>query len=225
MDVCTRLDKQSERSRGQALPPGWGTADPLGEVRSLGELVGAIRRLDDYSDRCVVALLGGEARGDRLAVTVIVTALLPLLLARCRHDRDKVDDYVAELALVIATVDVRALERSRRRAAGVLLDRAWDEVRAAGRRPEPVVPVDPTEIARIRPGSGESVEEVAVNRAALAEFRAALQRSSPSCQAAVEAWNSVVDLADRVDRSSVERRRWKYARGVLRRHGSPELAG
>lgn len=172
----------------------------------------------------LVELLDGDARGDPRAVAVIVTALLPLVLARCRRDRDRVDDYVAELALVIATVDVGALRRSRRRAGGVLLDRAWDEVRRPVRRPAPIVPVDPADLGRRQRDMGSSVEDDAVARVTMAEVQAAVGRAAVERPWVVPAWNTAVELAERAHRDPVEARRWKYVREVLRRHVLPDVA-
>jgi hypothetical protein len=223
MDVCSLLESQVGHSCREPIPDCWGSSSVLLDAGSVGALIGVIRRLDDRSDRVLLALLEGGARGDPLGTAVIVAALVPLVLARCRGDRDRVDDYVAELALVIAIVDIEALYRSRRRVGSVLLDRAWDEVRRPIRRPSPVVPMDPTVLPVAQRDESRSVEDEALGRLAFAETDAAVRRVGVERPWVVAAWVSAVELAAASDRDAVEARRWKYVRGVLQRHVAPEL--
>jgi hypothetical protein len=223
MDVCSLLESQVGLSCREPIPACWGDCPALRDAGSVGALIGVIRRLDDRSDRALLALLEGGARGDPLCTAVIVAALVPLVLARCRGDRDRVDDYVAELALVIATIDTAALRRSRRRVGGVLLDRAWDEIRRPLRRPAPVVPMDPTVLPVAQLDERRSVEDEALGRLAFVEAEAVVRRVGVERPWVVAAWLSALELADQSERDSVEARRWKYVRGVLRTHVAPEL--
>jgi hypothetical protein len=223
MDVCSLLESQVGHSCREPIPDCWGDSPALVDAGSVDALIGVIRRLDDRSDRALLALFEGGARGDPLCTAVIVAALVPLVLARCRGDRDRVDDYVAELTLVVATIDVEALRRSRRRVGGVLLDRAWDEVRRPLRRPAPVVPMDPTVLPVARLDERRSVEDEVLGRVAFAEAAAAVRRVGVERPWVVAAWVSALELADLRERDSVEARRWKYVRGVLRTHVAPEL--
>jgi hypothetical protein len=223
MDVCSLLEVQVGRSCREPIPDRWGDSSALLDAGSVGALIGVIRRLDNRSDRVLLALLEGGARGDPLCTAVIVAALVPLVLARCRGDRDRVDDYVAELALVIATVDVEALHRSRRRVGGVLLDRAWDEIRRPFRRPSPVAPMDPTLLSVSQLDESRSVEDEALGQLAFPEAEAVVRRVGVQRPWVAAAWVSALELAERVDRDAVEARRWKYVRVVLQRHVAPEL--
>jgi hypothetical protein len=223
MDVCALLESQVGRSGREPIPDGWGNSSALLDAGSVGALIGVIRRLDDGSDRVLLALFEGGARGDPLCTAVIVAALVPLVLARCRGDRDRVNDYVAELALVIATVDVEALHRSRRRVSGLLLDRAWDEIRRPFRRPSPVAPMDPTLMSVSQLDERRSVEDEALGHLAFPEAEAVVHRVGVARPWVAAAWVSALELAERVDRDAVEARRWKYVRGVLRTHVAPEL--
>ena len=224
MDVCTLLEQHIAHSHRSVIPYSWGGDPALQQLGTIECLVGVVRHLDDRSDALLLALLKGEARGDPLCSAAIITALLPLVLARCRGDRDRVDDYVAELALVIATVEVAALERSQRRVGSVLLDRAWDEVRRPVRRPPPVDLTDPAELVGRHPSPGLSPEDEALGWIAVDEARSAVVRVGAKRTWVIPAWNAAVELADRDDRDRVEARRWKYVRGVLRLHVAPEIA-
>lgn len=223
MELSRRLEQDLFRHADVPIPAGWGSPPTDVECHQIGALVPAIRRLDDRSDAVICWLLGGRARCDRLAITCLVVALAPLAISRCKGRLDRVDDYLTELVLVACDAEVASLRRSRRRCASVILDRAWDVLREPERRPSPVVLVDPVELGAESPAVGPTVEQVALGRAVVDGFRAELSRSAGSRRAAVAAWNSVVELIDRGDRSSRERRRWKYSREVLRRQGLPDL--
>jgi hypothetical protein len=223
MDVCSLLEAQVGHSCREPIPDSWGDSSVLLDIGSVGALIDAIRRLDDRSDRALTALFEGGARGDPFCTAVIVAALVPLLLSRCRGDRDRVDEFVAELALVIATVDPVALRRSRRRVGGVLLDRAWDEVRQPFRRPSRTVPTDPTVLPDSQLDDRRSVEDEALGRLAFAEAQAVVSRVATARPWVEAAWVSALELADVSDRDAVSTRRWKYVRCVLQRHVAPEL--
>jgi hypothetical protein len=223
MNVCSLLEVQVGHLRGEAIPDCWGRSPALLDAGSVGGLIAMIRRLDDRSDRVLLALLEGGARGDPLCTAVIVAALVPLVLARCRGDRDRVDEFVGELALVIATVDVEALRRSRRRVGGVLLDRAWDEVRRPFRRPSPTVPMDPDLMLVTYEPEGRSAEEEALGHLALPEAAAVVRRVGVERPWVMAAWVSALELVDLPERDMVEARRWKYVRCVLQQHVAPEL--
>jgi hypothetical protein len=203
MDVCSLLELQVGHLCGEPIPDRWGHAQVLLDAGSVGALISVIRRLDDRSDRVLLALLEGGARGDPLGTAVIVAALVPLVLARCRGDRDRVDEFVGELALVIATVDVEALRRSRRRVGGVLLDR---DLLLVTHEPE-----------------GRSAEDEALGHLAFPEADAVVRRVGVERPWVVAAWTSALELADVADRDAAEARRWKYVRSVLQQHVAPEL--
>jgi hypothetical protein len=223
MDVCSLLELQVGHSFREPIPDCWGRSPALVDAVSAGALVGVIRRLDDRSDHVLLALLEGGARGDPLVTAVIIAALVPLVLARCRGDRERVDEFVGELALVIATVNTDALNRSRRRVGGVLLDRAWDEVRRPFRRPSPVVPMDPDLLLVTHEPEGRSAEDEALGHLAFPEADAVVRRIGAERPWVVAAWTSALELVDLPDRDKVDARRWKYVRNVLQRHVAPEL--
>src|SRR5688572_25119129 len=123
MNLSTRIDQQLDRR--DPVPQPWGDPPP-GAGASLGDVISALRRLDDDSDLTVEWLLRAAARSDPLAATVLVAGLAPLAIARCRGRSELIDDFLTEIVLVAGTVDVDDLRRSRRRHAAVILDRAWD---------------------------------------------------------------------------------------------------
>ena len=75
----------------------------LSRYRSLDELINDIRGLGDESDGALRALLN-VAPFDESAVAAVIVALLPLALSRCTGSRDRVDDLISELAIVIGEV-------------------------------------------------------------------------------------------------------------------------
>ncbi len=206
----------------RGLPLSWRTDPVLTELGSVEAVVGVVRRIGADSDRVTGALLGlGPADG--LVVPVVVAALGPLVVARCRGDRAAADDLVTELTIAVAEAQRDGLEPSGRRLVNVLLDRAWDRHRAPTRRPDPAVVVDPAVLggSLVSPAAGP--DRVAVNRVALVEFRDQLAASAVAQGALVRSWNSALELAASERATQAERDRWKYVRAQLRRHGSADL--
>jgi hypothetical protein len=76
MDVCSLLESQVGHSCRESIPDCWGSSSVLLDAGPVGALIGVIRRLDDRSDRVLLALLEGGARGDPLGTAVIVAALV-----------------------------------------------------------------------------------------------------------------------------------------------------
>jgi hypothetical protein len=224
MDVCVRLESDVLRSHRRWLPVGWIAAPGLRGYGSLAALVSAVKRLDWRSDEILTALL---ARGpdDHDAAETIIVALLPMILGRCSHDRDRVDELVGELAIVVGDymAGTLTLDGSPRRVANILLDRAWGKVRVPARRVRRNVSADPQLLCRTIVDERTDPERVAVNRVALAAARDSLARSGPGYVSLVRAWNTAVSLIDKDDRDAGERVQLKYARRVLRRCASPDL--
>lgn len=115
------------------IPSCWWLHPSLAGFDLSAMFVEVIKNLDRRSDEIVRALIT-LGRDDPVVVTVIVVALLLLLLARCAHDRDRVDELVGELAIVISEFDSRDFSRWPAKAASRLLDRAWGRVRVPARR-------------------------------------------------------------------------------------------
>ena len=113
-----RLNHSSEAP----IPVGWGDCATLRPYGSVGALARQIRRLDDQSDAILLALLGGPARQEDLCGSVIVTSFLPLVMRRCRRNRERVDEFVGELAVVIGSVPMAVLRQSQRK---TLPGRRW----------------------------------------------------------------------------------------------------
>jgi hypothetical protein len=216
MDICMLLEQQVKHSSAAPIPPGWGGSPALRRPGSIGGLVDAIRLLDDRSDALLLDLLDGPARRDELCGSVIITALLPLVFARCDRNRDRVDEFVAELALAIGTVPIEALRRSRRRVGAVLLDRAWDQVREPLRRPDRSIPADPNDLFSRLSDQSVSVEDDVLDRLEPAEVREQVRRVGATRPFVVNAWNSAIELWDMPKRNTVEARRWHYVKRVLR---------
>jgi hypothetical protein len=219
VDVCPLLEADVYRSDVLAR---WSQQPVLSRYRSVCDLIDGIRGLGAESDATVRSLVDLSAADDR-AVETLIVALLPLALGRCGGSRDRVDELIGELAIVIAEAAVSGLLPSRRRLANVLLDRAWAQVRLPARRVREPVITDPVDFEWRLEDPRPDPADVAVGRVALD----GLVRSMASAEAwqatTVRAWNTAVALAGLEQRTYAERIRLKYARKVLRRVVPPEL--
>jgi hypothetical protein len=216
MDICMLLDDDINHSSTRPIPPIWGDQTPIRDCDSIGDLVAAVRQLDTRSDQLLLALIEGPARKDPVASSVIVSALVPLVLRRCGGKRELINEFVGELALVIAEVPIEALRQSSRRVGGVLLDRAWDEVRGPLRRPDRSVPVDPGDLFDRLSSETTSVEDEVLDRLMPAAVRAQVCAVGATRPCVVEAWNTAIELFDHERRTPTETRRWFYVRRLLR---------
>jgi hypothetical protein len=219
VDVCPLLEADVYRS---GVLAGWSQDPVLSRYRRVDELIDDIRSLGTKSDAAVRALVGAAAADSRAVATLIV-ALLPLSLSRCARSRDRVDELIGEMAIVIADAAVSGLPPSRRRLANVLLDRAWAQVRLPARRVREPVVADPVEFGWRLVDPGPDPADVAVGRVALEGLVRSMVTAAPWQATTVRAWNTAVALAGREQRSYAERIRMKYARKVLRRAVPAEL--
>jgi hypothetical protein len=212
VDVCysLELDIRTGRVLGRQLPE-----TICGAAGSIRDLIGDIRSLGDESDVAIQALLEAAPR-DVFAVEVVIVALLPLALARVRSS-EHVDEVIGELAIAVGEAAREGLPPSRRRAANVLLDRAWGQVRRPTRRVREPVVVDPVELHRRLIDRDRNPADVAVDRVMLDAVVAALRTEGSFRAPVVRAWNVALSLCDVEDRSESDRIRLKYARQVLRR--------
>jgi hypothetical protein len=212
MDVCYSLELDIRTGRALRRQVAGRTC---GIVGSIGELIGDIRSLGDESDVAIRALLEAAPR-DVLAVEVVIVALLPLALARVRS-REQLDEVIGELAIAVGEAARDGLPPSRRRAANVLLDRAWGQVRRPTRRVREPVVVDPVQLHRRLIDRDRDPADVAVDRVTLDAVVAALRNEGSFRAPVVRAWNVALSLGEVEDRSESDRIRLKYARQVLRR--------
>lgn len=217
--MCLLLEADVYRSDVLAR---WSQDPVLSHYRSVDELIDNIRSLGTASDVAIHALVDVAAVDNR-AVAALVVALLPLALSRCAGSRDRVDELIGELAIVIADAAVSGLPPSRRRLANVLLDRAWAQVRLPARRVREPVVADPVEFGWRLVAPGPDPADVAVGRVALEGLVRSMARAEPWQATTVRAWNTAVALAGLEQRSYAERTRMKYARKVLRRALPAEL--
>jgi len=219
VDVCRLLEADVYRSNVLAR---WSQDRVLSRYRRLDDLIGDIRSLGDASDVAVHALVAAAAADDR-AVATLVVALLPLSLSRCAGSRDRVDELIGELAIVIGEAAISGLPPSRRRRANVLLDRAWAQVRLPARRVRHPVVADPVEFDWRLVDPGPDPADLAVGRVALEGLMRSMACADAWQATTVRAWNTAVALAGVDQRSYAQRIRMKYARKVLRRALPAEL--
>jgi hypothetical protein len=217
VDVCDSLESSLRwRCRGQRLD-----GRHLGVAVAVDELIAEIRALGDDSDDVLRALLRAADR-QGYAVEIVIVALLPLALSRCRHSRDRVDELIGELAIVIAEAAREGLPASRRRVANILLDRAWGRAREPARRVREPVVMDGLDLGWRLVDRSPDPADVAVDRVMLDGLAERLRARASSHASVVRAWNVAVSLADAEERSSSDRIRLKYARQVLRRSFAAE---
>jgi hypothetical protein len=194
----------------------------LGVGTSVDELINVIRALGQASDDALRAVLQTVDR-DRYAVEIVIVALAPLVLSRCRHSPDRADELIGELAIVTAEAARDGLPPSGRRVANVLLDRAWGRVRKPARRVRKPVVIDAVDLGWRLVDREPDPADIADDRIMLDGMAARLRARSSSCTSVVRAWNLALRLADVEEPSASDRIRLKYARQVLRRSLAAEL--
>ncbi len=202
--------------RRRVLPNAWRDDRRLDGLASVDDVVTSIRVLDPQSDDVLRALL--EVREQpQTAGEVILAALVPFVLARCVGRPDRVDEFVAELAIVIGEEREAAVLRSAtRRVANQLLDRAWGRVRLPARRVHQPIAVDPTRLHRRVLGSEPDPADLAIARLELAAASDLLERCRRSDAAVDRAWKTALQLIDVDGRTERERQQLNYARRILR---------
>lgn len=219
---CGTLDRCLQNLRRRPVPDEWCNGRRLDRSESVEELVAAIRRLDQRSDDVLRVLLEADSQQEA-ASEVILAALVPFVLARCVGRPDRVDEFLAELAIVIGEERQAGILRSTtRRVANQLLDRAWGRVRLPARRVHQPIAVDPVRLHRRLLAAEPDPAELAVERVDLAtvyDQMVALRRSD----AAVDrAWRTAVHLIDVHGRTERERQQLNYARRILRQSIDPQ---
>lgn len=222
---CGALDVRLHALRRGVLPHGWCDDNRLGGATSVDEVVAAIRRFDDVSDLFVRALLEVEEQQQR-ASEVILAALVPLVLSRCAGRPDRVDEFLAELAIVIGEErQTNVLRSTTRRLANQLLDRAWGRVRLPARRVQQPMAVDPVRLHRRLLAVEPDPADLAVERVDLSAANDLVARCRRSDAAVDRAWRTAVHLIDVDGRTERERQQLNYARRILRQSiGSQKVA-
>ena len=219
---CGALDVCLQALRRRALPGEWRVDRRLDAVESVDEVVAAIRRLDKQSDIVLRALLDVCDR-QQTAGELILAALVPLVLTRCVGRPDRVEEFVAELAIVIGEErEVGVLRSTTRRVANQLLDRAWGRVRLPARRVHQPIAVDPVRLHRRLLAVEPDPADLAIERVDLAaanDLLAGCRRSDASVD---RAWRTAVHLIDVDGRTERERQQLNYARRILRQSIGPQ---
>ncbi len=143
MDIAAELLGRSQRIARDPLPASWCEEPALGDVRSFGELVRRLRRLDAGSDEALRALARLAEAGETEACLVVTAALLPLLIARCDRQPRLVAEALPELA---SRVTDPATEEPKPGVANRLLRRVvwrvhhdYGQRKVDGAQPEPAV--------------------------------------------------------------------------------------
>jgi hypothetical protein len=216
------LDHCLQALRRRALPDEWRDDRRLDGVRSVDEVVAAIRRLDEQSDIVLRALLDVRDR-QQTAGELILAALVPFVLTRCVGRPDRVDEFVPELAIVIGEErEARVLRSTTRRVANQLLDRAWGRVRLPARRVNQPIAVDPVRLHRRLLAVEPDPADVAVEHVDLSAANDLLAGCRRSDAAVDRAWRTAVHLIDVDGRTERERQQLNYARRILRQSIGPQ---
>jgi hypothetical protein len=202
-------------------------ADPvLGVYRSRGDVVAAVRVIGAESDRVLTRLL--EFPADEAAAAVVMAAVMPLVISRCRGHRDRVDGLVGEVGLVLAELWQWGWPATGSTEAKVsrLVNMAWSRLRRAERssaRQLPLVDVTGTQL----PAGADDPAEVASMSVAVLELRDALASRRPPRSRArrsrtgapvnvAAAWNTVLAAGDGHRMGDTESKRVRRAEARLR---------
>ena len=216
------LDRELLRASAVGVPGSWMRDPRLAGHASAAAMASTVRAIGRDSDAVVDALLAVTERRE-LADCIIVAATVGLVRARCKRGPIPPEDLLAEVAISVAEYRRDGAPSTERHLINVMLDRAWDRVRAPYQRSQGMTVVVSDHVERLAFEDCD-VERLALNRVAVAEFRRRLRADLASSPAAVRAWNSAVELVDVPRKSRVQLDRWKYARSQLRRHGSSDMA-
>jgi hypothetical protein len=222
MDIFLMLDREVLRASAVRLPTSWKRDPRLTGHASASAMAATARAIGIESDEVVDALL---SVGDHteLADCIIVASMVGLVRSRCRRGPIPPEDLLAEVAISVAETRRDGVPATDRHLINVMLDRAWDRIRAPHQRSRGATVVASDLVERLAVEDGDA-ERMVLNRVAVAQFRDQLRADEECSPAAVRAWNSAVELIDIPRKSRVQLDRWKYARQQLRRHGSPDLA-
>jgi len=219
---CGALDVRLQALRRRSLPGEWRVDRRLDAVESVDEVVSAIRVLDEQSDVVLRALLDVRER-KQTAGELILAALVPFMLTRCVGRPDRVDEFVAELAIVIGEErEAGVLRSTTRRLANQLLDRAWGRVRLPARRVHQPIAVDPVRLHRRLLAIEPDPADVAIEHVDLAAAKELLAGCRRSDAAVDRAWRTAVHLIDVDGRTERERQQLNYARRILRQSIGPQ---
>lgn len=219
---CRSLDVCLQAPRLRALRDGWSKDSRLCGLSSIEELVAVIRSLDQRSDDVLRVLLEADTQQET-ATEVILAALVPFVLARCLGRPDRVDEFLAELAIVIGEERQGGILRSTtRRVANQLLDRAWGRVRLPARRVHQPIAVDPVRLHRRLLAAEPDPADLAVERVDLASAYDEMVVLRRSDTAVDRAWKTAAQLIDVEGRTERQRQQLNYARRILRQSTSRE---
>jgi hypothetical protein len=217
MDTCDRIKTIVRADGTRELPLTGGD----GRNITVREVVAAVRFVGQRSDMALEALFDGVDPTD--ASLLVVEALLPMLTRRAAGDGALLDDLIGEVVIVFHELREQGTGRTRARLANYIMDTAWDRCRRARRAERRVVPVDNATFADLLASVEPGPERVAVNRVALAEFGARVQREGAEDPVLQRSWSDVLALSERSRSTPADQDRWKYVRRVLRRYGHPDL--
>jgi hypothetical protein len=217
METCDRI-RINVHARGEQASP---LTDSVGVAITVGEVVLAVRNVGLRSDMTLAALLDCADPGD--ASLLVVESLLPMLTRRAAGDGALLDDLIGEVVILFHELREQGTGRTRARLANYIMDTAWDRCRRARRAERRLVPVDNAAFADVLASVEPGPERVAVNRVALAEFGARVQREGAEDPVLQRSWSDALALSDQRRSTPADQDRWKYVRRVLRRYGHPDL--
>ena len=221
MDICQRIDIEVAATFRAGLPPGWRDDPVLGQFSEPQQIIRAVRRSTYSSDAAGLALL---ERGEPESRLLLMAAALPFALKECGGEvRERIDDVVSELALVIDSASDRAVNRRGRRLVVALVDLAYDRLRKRERRARTPLPLAEEHPAWRHRREGVSTEEEAIARLTVFEIRRRMSGDSRIAARAERHWDTAEALVEAGSLSQEDRNRLGHARRQLRQWVDPRL--
>jgi len=221
MDICQRIDIEVAATFRAGLPSGWGDDPVLGHFTDAQRIIMAVRRSTFASDAAGLALL---SRGEPESRLLLMAAALPFALKECGGEvRERIDDVVSELALVIDAVGDRPVNRRGRRLVVALVDLAYDRLRKRERRARTPLPLAEEHPVWGHRRVGVWAEEEALARLTVFEIRRQLSSDPRIAAKAERLWDTAATLVEEGSLSQQDRNRLGHARRQLRQWVDPRL--
>ena len=221
MDICRRIDIEVAATFRAGLPPGWRDHPVLGRFSDPHQLIREVRYASFESDGPGLALLALGVPESRL---LLMAAAVPFALKECGGEvRERIDDMVSELALVIDTAGSRPPNLRGRRLVVALVDLTYDRLRKRELRQRTPLPLAEEHPVWSRRRVDVSSEDEALARLTVFEIRRHLSGNPRIARKAERLWVTASALVEEGPLSQQDRNRLGHARRQLRQWVDPRL--